>query len=156
MRGMSVDPKGRRRGFTTIELLIVVVIIGITAAVSLPAAGRTVSNERARRGATEIWSFLEYSFAVAARTGKPVAISYTSSSGTLTLADRASNATLRSLQLKNGSAYTFQSVTFSPNSAVTIFPDGISTSTITITVRGMTNALAKTITASQAGQIRIQ
>jgi prepilin-type N-terminal cleavage/methylation domain-containing protein len=146
----------RWRGFTTIELLIVIVIAGITAAVALPSVGRTVSNERARRGATAISNFLEYAFTVAARTNKPVTVSYTSSTGVLTLADRASGTAIRQLPLKQGSSYSFQSVTFTPSSSVIIFPSGVSSSTITIAISGMTNALTKTIAASQAGLIRIQ
>ena len=145
-----------RRGFTTIELLIVIVIAGVTAVAAMPMIGRTVANERARRGSTEISNFLEYAFAVAARIDKPVALSYTSSSGTLTLTDRVTSNILRQMLLKQGSTYQFQSVTFSPNSSVTVFPSGMSSSAITITVSGMSNALTRTITASQAGQIRIQ
>jgi prepilin-type N-terminal cleavage/methylation domain-containing protein len=150
------SPEARRRGFTTIELLIVIVIAGVTAVAAMPMIGRTVANERARRGSTEISNFLEYGFAVAARIDKPVALSYTSSSGLLTLTDRVTSTTLRQMLLKQGSTYQFQTVTFSPNSSVTIFPSGLSSSAITITVAGMTNALTRTITASQAGQIRIQ
>ena len=101
-------------------------------------------------------NFLEYGFAVAARIDKPVALTYTSSTGLLTLTDRVTSTTLRQMLLKQGSTYQFQSVTFSPNGAVTIFPSGMSSSAITITVAGMTGALTRTITASQAGQIRIQ
>jgi prepilin-type N-terminal cleavage/methylation domain-containing protein len=144
------------RGFTTIELLIVIVIAGVTAVAAMPMIGRTVANERARRGSTDVSNFLEYAFAVAARTDKPVSLAYTSSSGVLTLTDRVTSTTLRQLSLKQGSNYQFQSVTFSPNSSVTVFPSGMSSSAITITVSGMTSALTRTITASQAGQIRIQ
>jgi len=157
---MSADRRsnreGRHRGFTTIELLIVIVIAGVTAIAALPMIGRTVANERARRGSTEVSNFLEYAFAVAARTDKPVALTYTSSTGLLTLTDRVTSTTIRQMLLKQGSTYQFQSVTFSPNAAVTIFPSGMSSSAITITVAGMTGALTRTITASQAGQIRIQ
>ena len=156
---MSVDrrsgPGGRRRGFTTIELLIVIVIAGVTAIAALPMIGRTVANERARRGSTEVSNFLEYAFAVAARIDKPVGLTFTSSTGLLTLTDRVTSNTLRQMALQQNSNYQFQSVTFTPNGGVTIFPSGMSSSAITITVSGMTGALTRTITASQAGQIRI-
>ena len=44
----------RRRGFTLIELMIVVVIVGLMLSVSIPSVGRQVSTDRANRSAAVI------------------------------------------------------------------------------------------------------
>ncbi|HEY2849355.1 MAG TPA: prepilin-type N-terminal cleavage/methylation domain-containing protein [Gemmatimonadaceae bacterium] len=154
--GGGAKPIRRSPGFSAIELIIVIVIVGILVRATLPSLAATVSDTRSRRGATEVAAFFEYAFAVAARTDKPVTISYTAATGVLKLADRVSGTTIRQMALKTGSEYNFQAVTFSPNSAVTIFPGGISSGAITMTVTGMSGHLTKTITASLAGQVRIQ
>jgi len=145
----------RWTGFTTIEMLIVIVIIGLAAAVALPRIGPVVANERARRGATEISNFLEYAFVVAARTDKPVVLSYNTSTGVAKLADRATGNVIRQIALKAGSEWQYQRVTVLPGTAVMVFPNGMSSAAITISV-GMNSGVTRTITASRAGQVRVQ
>lgn len=154
MLHMRSQPIPRQTGFTTIEMMIVIVIIGVGAAISMPRIGPVVSRERVRRGSTEIATFLEYAFAVAARTDKPVSLTYNTTTGVVKLADRASGDVIRQMALTAGSEYQFQSVTVSPSTAVILFPSGMSSSAITITAG--TQGFTKTISASRAGQVRVQ
>ena len=152
---MSSQTTSSRPGFTMAELAIVMVLIGITAAIAVPRIGRVVANERARRATADISTFFEYAFSVATRSSKPVTVQYVSASGVLKIADRATGTPIRQMPLQAGSEYQFQSVTFTPAGSVVVFPNGMSSSAMAVKV-GMSSGISTTITASRVGQIRAQ
>ena len=152
---MSSQPHTTRPGFTLVELAIVLVIIGVTTAVSVPRIGRLVANERARRATAEISTFFEYAFSVARRSSKPLTVQYVAATGVLKLTDRATGNPIRQMPLKANSEYQFQDVGFTPSGAVVVYPNGMSSSAMALTV-GMSSGISTTITASRVGQVRTQ
>jgi prepilin-type N-terminal cleavage/methylation domain-containing protein len=145
----------RRRwsGYTAVEVVLVLSIIGIASAMAFPKVRTTVNQNKARRGATVIGSMIEYAFAVAQRTDQPVTITYSSSTGVMTVTDRTSGTVMRRLALKSGSEWAYQSVTFSPTAGITVFPMGLASAALSVTVGS--GGYTKTISASRAGVVRI-
>src|SRR2546423_10718596 len=87
--------KNSRQGFTVLELIAVVVILGIMAAFAGPAMSRIVRHNRVNRAATVIASDLQNAFAVAARQREPVRIQADAASRSYQFVDRKSGAVLR-------------------------------------------------------------
>ena len=70
-RADAIRPRGRARrllGYTAIEVVLVLTIVGIVAATSFPKLRLTVNQTKARRGATVIGAMIEYAFAASQRT----------------------------------------------------------------------------------------
>lgn len=92
---MSVD----RRGVTLIEMLIVVMIIGLIAAVSFPAVSSGLDSLRLASASDSIVSFLNAGLNRADRRQEAVELTISTNPSTLTL---TSNSLLRKLEMPNG------------------------------------------------------
>jgi len=71
----------RREGFTLLEMVVVIAIIGIMAAVSAPKLEQYFSNQRARDAARDVANAFRIAQAEAIRTGDPHIVYLTSSAG---------------------------------------------------------------------------
>jgi type II secretory pathway pseudopilin PulG len=138
-------------GFTTIEILIALVIIGLIASFAMPAFARTVAADRVRRAQFVIAGDVERAFQFAARVRKPVTINLTSSTGAFSVADRASGTAYYQRDLSSSGAYALTSASITPSGGITIFPTGLASGALTITLTN--NAFSKTVTATIAGQV---
>lgn len=120
-----------RRGFTLIEIVIVVVIIGMILRFGLPSFSRTMRVGRVNSAATALSADLDRAFATAARQRKPVRLTWTG--GTTmryTLTDRVSGTVLLTRPIGTAGATT---VNFSV-SPLDVFPGGFASSALTVTV----------------------
>lgn len=140
-------------GYTAIELVLVLSIIGLVSVTAFPKLRTVVDQNKARRGATVIATTIEYAFSLSQRTDQPVTITYNSSNGVISVADRATGTVRRRLAIKGGSEWAYTSVTFSPSGGITVFPMGLSSAILTITVGSST--YTKTVTASRSGMVRV-
>ena len=153
MKTMAKNHKYFRRGFTMVETLVVVALIGILATMVGPAMSRIVRHQRANRAAMVIAADLQNAFAVAARQREPVRIQADAPSRSYQFIDRKSGAVLRIRTFYGDtSEYRLTSLVFTPTT-IDVFPSGISSSAVTINLAN--GDYAKTITASTAGFIRV-
>ena len=135
------------------ELLVVVGIIGILAAMAGPAMSRIVRHQRANRAAMVIAADLQNAFAVAARQREPVRIQADAATRSYQFIDRKSGNILRTRTFYGDtSEYRLTQLVFTP-ATIDVFPSGISSAAVTVNLAN--GDYAKTITASTAGFIRV-
>lgn len=140
-----------RAGFTAIEMLIVVVIIGLMATAVMPRISRVVAEQRIRAVQSAVAGDLELAFALAMREHKPVTITYNATTKVLALTDRASSTVLKTRYLGQDQSASVTGVTFSPTAGITIFPPGLATAALTVTVSNGT--FTRTIAVTRAGLV---
>ena len=151
MTGSVSHGGSRRGGFTAIEMILVMVIIGIMAAASMPRISRIVGEERIRKLQGAVASDLEVAFALAQREHKPITITYSTSTKVLAITDRISGTVLKTHYLGQNTTFSTTAVTFSPTGGITIFPMGLASGALTVTVTNGT--FTRTVTATRAGQV---
>jgi prepilin-type N-terminal cleavage/methylation domain-containing protein len=150
-------PKNRlfaHLGFSIFELIAVVAILGVLAAIAGPAMSRIVRHQRVNRAATVIASDLQNAFAVAARQRQPVRIQADATTRSYQFVDRKTGAVLRIRTFYGDtSEYRLTSLVFTP-ATIDVFPSGISSNAVTINLAN--GDYSKQITASTAGFVRIK
>lgn len=138
-----------RPGFTLIELMLVVVIVGALLSVAIPSVGKQVGRDRVQRSAMVVQGMLDEASQLAARRRSPVTV--TLSSGTLRINDRASGAAIKSRSF--GPTQDLKAtLSFNPSAGITIFPTGRSSAGLRITLAGSGDTVVVSRTA--AGIVR--
>lgn len=144
---------GACRGFTLIEMIIVITALGLLLAVGVPKVGQQVSRYRLGRTAVVVAGDLEQALSMAARSRKPIRFSCCTS-GTYTLTERNSGATRLTRNLVNDSDFGVRTVTNS-TAPIDFFPSGLTSLTATDTITISNGAGTRRITLTPAGQVRI-
>lgn len=125
--------RGVRRGFSLIEILMVVVLVGILLSISVPAVGRQVTRDRVIRSATVVQGMLEEASLSAARRRVPVTV--TLASGALRITDRETNEIIRERTFGDDQDLR-ATLVMSPSGGITIFPNGRGDSNLRIDLSG--------------------
>jgi Tfp pilus assembly protein FimT len=153
MRIRPDSHKYSRFGFSVIELIAIVSILGIMAAVAGPAMSRIVRHQRVNRATTVIASDLQNAFATAARSRAPVLVQADNANRSYQFVDRRSGAVLKIRSFYGDtSEYKLSVLTFTP-ATLDVFPNGVSSSKLTIDLAN--GDYSKQITASSAGFVRV-
>src|SRR5437763_3275098 len=153
MEPMSKNHKNVRPGFSIMELLVVIGIMGILAAMTGPAISRIVRHQRTNRAAMVITADLQNAFAVAARQRQPVRIQADEATRSYQFVDRKTGSILRIRTFYGDtSEYRLTTLKFTP-STIDVFPNGISSSAVTVDLAN--GDYSKQIKASSAGFIRV-
>ena len=153
MRIRSINHKCSESGFSLIEVLVVVVILGIMAGIAGPAMSVMVRHNRVNRATMVITSDLQNAFAVAARQRQPVQIQADSVNRSYQFVDRKTGTVLRIRTFYgDNSEYLLNTLVFTP-STIDVFPNGVSSAALT--VRLANGDYSKQIKASSAGFVRI-
>ena len=132
-RTRPIAPRWPRVGFSLIELLVVVALIGILAALSAGPVGRQIAQDRVRRSAMVVEGLLTEASELAVRRRLPTTV--TLSGSAIQIRDRASNTILR--QRNFGPTFDLKAtVAFSPAAGITIFPNGRANAGLRISLSG--------------------
>jgi prepilin-type N-terminal cleavage/methylation domain-containing protein len=146
--------KYSRHGFSMMEMLVVIVVLGILSAMVGPAMSRVVRHNRVNRSATLIAADLQNAFAVAARQREPVRIQADAATRSYQFVDRKTGAVLKIRTFYGDtSEYRLTSLVFTP-AVIDVFPNGVSSTAATIDLAN--GDYSKQITASTAGFIRVK
>ena len=125
----------RVKGFTLVELMVVVALVAITAAIALPNLANFIRDNRVQSQAEELNSIFQYARSEAVTRRAPVTVSVNGGTGkvAVTLPDSA-NAVLRNLELGNG-------VTANPSSSTLDFrANGTASAAMTVTLCSQSGA----------------
>ena len=141
-----------RAGFSLIELIIVLLILGIGAATVVPAVGRTLGKARLDRAASVMAADLQLAHTTAARRRAPVRMSVDTTNRIVRIVDHAAPTTVYTERRYDATSdFSVQRLAAAPTTLV-FFPNGLANDTIrfTLTAAGGT----RLVRMSRAGQIR--
>ena len=144
---------GARPGFTLIEGLIVVIILGVLGTLAMPAMERGVMRSRADRAAFILQNDLRNAFTLASRQRKPVVFAPNSANRSYQILDRETNTVMLHRDLGSRQAFGITAISSNPT-RVTIFPNGTASGTFTVTLGSGNNI--RTISMSRVGHVRVQ
>jgi prepilin-type N-terminal cleavage/methylation domain-containing protein len=154
---MSPSPSTRtagrpRAGFSLIEILIVMVMIGVLVGIALPRMARTINRDRVLRSATVVQGMMDEATQFATRLRVPVTV--TLSSGTITIANRSTGEVLRRRSFGNQQDLR-ATVSFNPVAGVTVFPTGRANADLVVTLTNE-GGYTTTVTRTATGIVRRQ
>jgi prepilin-type N-terminal cleavage/methylation domain-containing protein len=147
-----------RKGFTLVEMLIVLMLISIVASIAIRSVGDTIRRDRVQKAVAIVSTDLEQAFALAGRQRSPMRLLFDSTRRTFAVADR-SDTTLkyRTRQFATGDlALDYLSVS---RNNVDVMPSGLSTDTLSLrlgiySTNGST--YDRTIRMTRGGLVRIK
>jgi prepilin-type N-terminal cleavage/methylation domain-containing protein len=157
-RSGSVSRRSRR-GFSLLELMVVLVLIGIVTATAGVRVGAMMTQQRVTRAAGMIQSDMELAFALAGRNRKPMRLTWTANASQMTfrVTDRTGAIVYKSTDFKSSSfGLSLGQVTASSN-LVEVYPNGFASDTLAIQISVTRNSqpYTKRIRMSRAGLVKV-
>ena len=146
-----VAPIRNRRGYTVVELVIVIIVLGILGAFTYVRLAPALERGRVRGAASVLAGDLQYAQVLAARLRVPVTVTMDGTAITYQIAARGGTV-YRSRDLGSTGDYGLDELTASPTT-LEVFPNAIAAQSATYTF-GL-NGYRQQVTFSRAGQIRV-
>jgi prepilin-type N-terminal cleavage/methylation domain-containing protein len=140
-----------KTGFTLIEMMIVVLVLGTTVALVAPSVSRGTGKARVKRAAAILAGDMEQAFTTAARQRKPVRVAFVSGTLSYTIQDRVTSTVLVSRDFGATSALPLTSFTASL-ATLDIYPNGIASGPDTL--RLQIGAYSRTVIVTRIGMVR--
>lgn len=142
-----------RKGFTLLELLVVMVLAAIVLATAVPSIGKMMAANDVQRSASVVASDLQLAHSLAARRRVPVRVVVDVTNKTMRIRNYAgTDTTLNMRRFGSNGEYPLQSMTTTVTDLV-VYPNGLAAGPISITVKAETKS--RTISMTRAGQIRV-
>lgn len=145
-------PNVARPGFSMLEMLVVMIIIGILVAIAIPKMATIVRHERVNRAAQVVVQDLQNGFAMAGRQRAPVRLTFYPSTKTYVFTDRATGKVLQSRTLATGTEHSVTALT-STAGTVDVLPNGIGSVSFVVTLAN--GDYSREVRASSAGFVRM-
>ncbi len=149
---VKMGPFGSQRGFTIIELVLVLVVTSIMASIAILKIAPTLERARVRRGATMIATDLQYAQMIAALQRRPVVFIASEALRGYMIRDATSTTVYREAYMGNDTEFSLDQLQANPTT-LEIFPNGVVRSVGNYTVR--VNTVQRYVRITRAGQVRI-
>lgn len=145
-------PLNGRQGYTLFELLLVMVIIAILAAITYVRAGPALERARVRNAAGQLATDLQYAQVLAARYRVPVRVAVDAAQLEYRISDVSGGTIYRLRRFGGDGPYGLGSFTAAP-AEVRVYPNAIVNQSALYTVS--LNGFERRVTFSRAGQVRV-
>jgi len=144
-----------KHAFTVLELVVVLTVVGVVAAITVPKISRINTQNKVQRAANLLQIEAQQAFAIAGRNRRPVKFIWNSASLQVRVTNRAADTIYRKSGLGIGSSFnlTTSEVTVYPTT-LTVFPNGMASDTLYMKVSK--SGFSKTVRVSKSGMTRIQ
>lgn len=143
----------RRGGFTLLELLVSLMIIGIIVATVLPRVGRSMAQTRVQRAGQVISADVRRAFSLAAQRRAPVRISIDTAGKTLYIRNLARD-TMYVTDIYNSTSEIGLTQLEASDTTIVVFPNGLANTGFTVTAN-TPGGNRRRVTVTRAGQVRI-
>lgn len=142
-----------RPGFSMLEMLVVIIILGILVIIAIPRIATMIRHERVNRAAQVVAQDLQNGFAMAGRQRAPVRITFYPETQRYVFTDRATGNVLQTRLLSQGSDFSIKQMTVTPGNQVDVLPNGIGSVSFVVTLAN--GDYSRKVTASSAGFVRM-
>jgi prepilin-type N-terminal cleavage/methylation domain-containing protein len=153
MTTMTLSMHGRRRGFSMLELVVVLVVMGLAGSVAMTSIGRTLAASKIDRTAGVIVAEIHKARSLAGRVRTPMIFTVNGGGRRIRIIEHGTGTVHSDIRFNSSSELGVQRLHDGGDTQVTIFPNGLADGTLAISIRE--NGHRRQITMTRAGQVRV-